>query len=205
MERMVVWIIHNLCIAPLIYHWGYSKISNPKLSAVSSESLEIAKNRYQQGKIALENGRYREAVEELEKAAALLAPQTKLAGDVQIWLVTAYEAAGRNEDAIALCEKLKRHPHFETSKEAKRLHYILTAPKLQRPQEWMTQIPDFSNLSDNKSQAGFAVRATPSQGKTPTQPEIIDLSQVNTKDNRFIWVALVAIALILGSLVWLSF
>ena len=172
---------------------------------MSSESLEIAKNRYQQGKIAFENGRYREAIEQLEKAGALLPPQTRLAGDVKIWLVTAYEAAGKNEDAIALCEKLKRHPNFETSKEAKRLHYILTAPKLQRPQEWMTQIPDFSNISDNKSQASFAVRtSSSSQGKTSTPKEIVDLSQVNSKDNQFIWVALVAIAVIFGSLVWLS-
>ncbi len=172
---------------------------------MSSESLEIAKNRYQQGKIAFENGHYREAVEQLEKAGALLAPHTKLSGDVQIWLVTAYEAAGRNEEAIALCEKLKRHANFETNKEAKRLHYILTAPKLERPQEWMTKIPDFTNLSDNKSPASFAVR-TPqsSRGKASAQPEIIDLSQVNTKDNNFIWVALIAIAIIVGSLLWLS-
>jgi len=173
---------------------------------VSSESSEIAKNRYQKGKIAFENGHYREAVEQLEKAGALLAPHTKLSGDVQIWLVTAYEAAGRNEEAIALCEKLKRHANFETNKEAKRLHYILTAPKLERPQEWMTEIPDFTNLSDNKSPASFAVRTPPSsQGKAPAQPEIIDLSQVNTKDNNFIWVALIAIAIIVGSLLWLSF
>ena len=173
---------------------------------MSSESLEIAKNRYQQGKIAFENGHYREAVEQLEKAGALLAPHTKLSGDVQIWLVTAYEAAGRNEEAIALCEKLKRHANFETNKEAKRLHYILTAPKLERPQEWMTKIPDFSNLSDNKSPANFAVRTSPSsQGKASPQPEIIDLSQVNTQDNHFIWVALMAITIIVASLVWLSF
>ncbi|MDJ0615741.1 MAG: outer membrane protein assembly factor BamD [Calothrix sp. MO_192.B10] len=172
---------------------------------MSSESLEIAKNRYQQGKIAFENGHYREAVEQLEKAGALLAPHTKLAGDVQIWLVTAYDAAGRNEDAIALCEKLKRHPHFEISKEAKRVHYILTAPKLKRPQEWMTKIPDFSNISDNISQASFAVRSPKSdQKKSLPQREIVDLSQVNTKDNRFIWVAAIAITLIFGSLVWFS-
>ena len=34
--------------------------------------------------------------------------------------------------------------------------------------------------------------------------EPIDLSQVNTQDNQFIWVALGVIFLIIGGLIWLS-
>ncbi len=173
---------------------------------MSSQSLEIAKTRYHKGKIAFENGHYREAVEELEKASALLAPNTRLAGEVKIWLVTAYEAGGRSEEAIALCEQLKRHPHFETSKEAKRLVYILKAPKLKRPQEWMTEIPDLGTISDNESKAYFTAKTSKSAvSKKIPEPELIDLSQVDTKDNSFIWVALIAISVILGSLVWFSF
>ncbi|MDJ0737848.1 MAG: outer membrane protein assembly factor BamD [Nostocaceae cyanobacterium] len=172
---------------------------------MSSQSLEIAKTRYQKGKIAFESGHYREAVEQLEKASALLAPNSRLAGEVKIWLVTAYEAGGRTEDAIALCEQLKRHPHWETSKQAKRLVYILKAPKLKRPQEWMTEIPDLGTVSDNESKAYFTVKANKSVGKKkPPEPELIDLTQVDTKDNSFIWVALIAIGVILGSLVWFS-
>ncbi|PLZ78867.1 tetratricopeptide repeat protein [Fischerella thermalis] len=172
---------------------------------MSSESIEIAKNRYQQGRVAFESGLYREAIEQLEKASALLARNTRLSGEVQIWLVTAYEAAGRTDDAIALCEQLKRHPHHETSKEARRLQYILKAPRLQRPQEWMTQIPDFSNLADNKSKISFSANPNKSSGfKKPAERELVDLSQVNTKDNRFIWVALIAIGLTLVSLIWLN-
>lgn len=88
---------------------------------MSAESLEIAKTRYQTGKIAFENGQYREAVENLEKASALLARNSRLGGEVEIDLVTAYEAAGRTDDAIALCERLKRHPHLETSKQARQM------------------------------------------------------------------------------------
>ncbi len=175
-------------------------------SNVSSESLEIAKTRYQQGRVAFESGNYREAVEQLEKASALLARNTRFAGEVQIWLVTAYEAFGRTEDAIALCEQLKRHPHLETSKEARRLQYILKAPRLKRPKEWMTEIPDFSALSDNEGKIRFNANNTKSsKPKQPKEPELVDLSQVNTKDNRFIWVALIVIALTLGSLIWFSF
>ncbi len=174
---------------------------------MSTESLEIAKTRYQTGKVAFENGQYREAIENLEKASALLAPNSRLGGEVEIWLVTAYEADGRTDDAIALCERLKRHPHFETSKQARRMFYILKAPKLKRPSEWMIQIPDLAALPDNELKISVAAKSTKSsvqQKPKPSEREFVDLSQVNTRDNRFIWVALIAIGLTISYLVWLS-
>ena len=88
---------------------------------MSSESLEIAKQRYRNGKAAFENGQYRQAVEELDNACALLPRNTRLGGEIQICLATAYEAAVRNQEAIDLCEQLKRHPYPDTSKDARRL------------------------------------------------------------------------------------
>jgi len=172
----------------------------------SAETLEIAKREYQAGREAFERGQYRESVEHLEKASALLVRNTRLGGEVQIWLVTAYQAAGRQQEAISLCQQLKRHPHAETNKQARRLLYILEAPQLKRPAEWMTQIPDLATLSDNETKSRFAVNNTskPSEPKKPPQPEPIDLSQVNTRDNRFIWVALLISAFILGGLIWAS-
>ncbi|MBD2773485.1 tetratricopeptide repeat protein [Iningainema tapete] len=171
---------------------------------MSSESLEIAKVRYQAGRAAFEKGQYKQAIEQLEKASALLARNSRLGGEVQIWLVTAYEAAGRTDEAIALCEQLKRHPHLETSKEASRLHYILKAPRLQRPQEWMTEIPDLGGVSDNESQIRYAGKDTKGSAKKPDELKFDDLSQINTKDNRFVWVALLAIALTVAGLIWYS-
>jgi tetratricopeptide (TPR) repeat protein len=172
---------------------------------MDSPSLEIAKTRFHNGKVAFEGGQYREAVENLEKASALLATNTLLGGEVQIWLATAYEAAGRTDDAIAICEQLKRHPFPETSKQAKHLQYILKAPRLQRPKEWMTEIPDLGALPDNEGKTTFVAKTTKLPKKQViSEPEIIDLTQVNTKDNRFTWMALIAIALTLGSLVWIS-
>lgn len=173
---------------------------------MSSESLEIAKQRYRNGKAAFENGKYRQAVEELQKACALLERNTRLGGEVQIWLATAYEAAGESQAAIELCEQLKRHPYPETSKEAKRLQYILKAPKLERPKKWMTEIPDLATLSEGES----TIRLATSSKKSSTPQEVeeiefIDLENVNTKDNRFIWLALIVIAAVLISLIWLSF
>lgn len=172
---------------------------------MSSESLEIARQRYRNGKAAFENGKYRQAVEELNKACALLERNSRLGGEVQIWLATAYEAAGQNQQAIELCELLKRHPYPETSKDAKRLQYIFKAPKLERPKEWMTEIPDLGTLSDKSKIRSAASLKKSSTVKEVEEMEFIDLTQVNTQDNRFIWLALFVIAVTLGSLFWLSF
>ncbi|AFY42284.1 tetratricopeptide repeat protein [Nostoc sp. PCC 7107] len=173
---------------------------------VSEQSLEIARKRYHAGRLAFENGQYREAVENLEKASALLVRNSRLGGEVEIWLVTAYEAAGRNEEAIALCKQLQRHPYSETNKQARRLLYILQAPKLKRPSEWMTEIPDLGALSDNESKMRIAPNPPKSSAKKkPAETEFVDLSQVNTKDNRFIWVAITAIGLMISYLTWLAF
>ena len=91
---------------------------------MTNESLELAKSRYQIGINAFENGQYREAVENLEKASALLGKNSRFAGEVQIWLVNAYEAAERSEEAISLCQELSRHPHYEIRQQSKHLLYI---------------------------------------------------------------------------------
>lgn len=172
---------------------------------VNSETLEIVKAEYQAGKVAFERGQYRQSVQHLEKASDLVARNSRLGGEVQIWLVTAYEAAGQKEEAIALCDKLKRHPHSEISKQGRDLLYILQAPQLKRPAEWLTQIPDLGTIADNNAQNRLNLRNTNSQRSPQEQPLPEDLSQINTKDNRFIWAALIVIGLTVGGLVWWSF
>lgn len=174
---------------------------------MSTESLELAKTQYQAGKQPFERGQYRSSVQFLEKAVSLAGANTKLGGEMQTWLVTAYQAAGQQTEAIALCEQLGKHPDLKTREQGKRLLYILKAPKLKTRPEWLTQIPDLTNLNDaegNKPVTRYKPASQPVRPKPSVIPEPIDLTQVNTKDNRFIWVALVAIGLILGSLLWLS-
>ncbi len=173
---------------------------------VNSETLEIVRAEYTAGRVAFERGQYRESVQHLEKASALVARNSRLGGEVQIWLVTAYEAAGQTQQAIALCDQLKRHPDPETNKQARRLLYILQAPQLKRPAEWMTQIPDLGTVPDNENQTRLGSLATTSkrQGQQPL-PEPVDLSGVNTRDNRFIWVALIAIGLTVAALIWMNY
>ena len=171
-----------------------------------SSNLEIVRAEYQAGIAAFERGQYRESVQHLEKSCDLVTRNSLLGGEVQIWLVTAYEAAGRISEAIALCEQLKRHPDLETSKQARRLLYILQAPQLKRPTEWLTQIPDLGTLqgNDTKTRFGSGTATSNRPRQQPQQPEPVDLTQVNTRDNRFIWVVLSALGLTLAGL-WFNF
>lgn len=174
---------------------------------MSSENRENFTIEYQAGKAAFERGQYRQAVQHLESAIALESPSSQLGGEVQMWLVTAYEAVGLQNDAIALCKQLTRHTDPETRKQAKRVLYIMEAPALSKRPEWLTKIPDLTALPEGNEK----YRATSPTGSAkrrpapPKEPEPVDLSKVNTKDNRFIWVALVLAGLTLGGLIWWNF
>ncbi len=160
---------------------------------------------YQTGKTLFERGSYREAVEHLLRAIALVNRNSELGGEIQIWLVVAYEAAGHSSAAIALCRELRHHSDHETRKQSRRLLYILEAPQLKRRPEWLTQIPDLGNVKDLDLSQRQGAGATPprsSRAVAPAKP--LDLSQIKTQDNGFVWVALIAIALILGGLYWFS-
>ncbi|MEM8806704.1 MAG: tetratricopeptide repeat protein [Cyanobacteria bacterium P01_G01_bin.38] len=173
-----------------------------------TEEKEKAKAEYGAGQAAFERGRYREAVEHLERAVAFASRATPLGGEIQLWLVSAYAALGRQPEAISLCEKLVRHPDMETRKQGKRLVYILKAPKLKAKEEWVTKIPDLDNLESGDYRLGQLrydqKPKKPRQPKPKPEPEPIDLSQVNTQDNQFVWVALIGCTLMLGGLWWLS-
>jgi hypothetical protein len=174
---------------------------------VNSETQDLIKTEYQTGTAAFERGDYRQSVQHLEKANSLVTRNSRLGGEIQIWLVTAYEAAGKTTEAIALCKQLRHHPDPQTSKQSRRLLYIMEAPQLSRRPEWLTEIPDLTTLADSEAEfrRGSNLKgATKTPQKRP-EPEPIDLSQVNTKDNLFIWVALIAIGLTLGGLAWFSF
>ncbi|HBE16334.1 MAG TPA: hypothetical protein DEG17_06645 [Cyanobacteria bacterium UBA11149] len=160
---------------------------------------------YQAGKTAFERGDYATSVKRLEIACALIKPNSRLGGEAQMWLVTAYEAAGKREEGIALCQQLSRHPDSETRKQGKRLLYILQAPQLQRPEEWMVKIPDLGGIADRETQYRPSNNSTINSNRDRQKlviPDAIDLTQVNTKDNQFIWVALILIIFLTGVLIW---
>lgn len=171
----------------------------------SVEKLQQIVIEYQAGEKAFERGQYRESVQYLTKANHLAGQNSRLGGEICIWLVTAYEAAGQRQEAIALCRQLQHHPIGKIRKQSRQLLYILEAPRLNLRPEWLTQIPDLSGVNDDPKyrRGGSASSASGSVRPTSTS-EPADLSQVNTQDNCFIWIALLAIALTLGGLIWLS-
>lgn len=167
-----------------------------------ADRQEQFKTEYQTGRYAFECGQYRISVQHLEKASQLIALGTRQGGEVQIWLVTAYQAANQLLEARALCKQLITHPHPEIRKQSKRLLYIIEAPQLKRPREWMSEIPDLSKAAESNDRY---LRGSGTIKKTSVPaPEPIDLSKVNTKDNQFILIALLLVLLILGGTIWLS-
>lgn len=174
-------------------------------SQVPTDRKERAIAAYDRGQAAFEGGEYRQAVVALEEAMQWAHPNSRLGGEIGLWLVNAYSAANEPQRAQTLCEVLTRHPDWDTRKQGKRLLYILKAPRLKLKAEWQTQIPDLTTLEaggDRPSTLG-SYNTRPRRPSRPApEPEPEDLSQINTQDNGFLWAALGAIALLLAGLAW---
>lgn len=155
---------------------------------------------YEMGKKSLENGKYKISVVHLESAKKLADPYTRLGAEIQILLVTAYQALGKREEAIALCQELVKHPNLQTRQKAKEVLYIIQAPKLQRPAEWMSKIPALGDEQATKAQYVTAKKPPKKANPDLELPEI-DPSQIETKDNQFTWFALAIAILTIGSLI----
>lgn len=164
--------------------------------------LEQVKLKYQQAQVLLDRGQYRSSVKTLEEAKSLVDLSSKLGGEVQLSLVTAYQGIDKLDDAIALCEELTRHPNLAIRQQSQRILYILKAPQLKRPEAWMTKIPT-TNSEDNPTPRYV-------QAKPATKPikksslNLEDSSQMDTKDNGFIVLVLGLFIIIIGGLIWLS-
>lgn len=182
-----------------------NSLNQPALDAPK----EMAKTFYQAGKAAFESGQYRQAISMLEKATSLLPNTSILGGEVGIWLVMAQDAAGRYDDAIALCAQLAKHPHAETAQQGKRLLYILKAPKLKTNPECNSKIPDLTQIGDaDFSAPTLSGYPQPKVRKRKPKPDPealtpIDWSQIDTKDNQFVAIALGITTLLLLGWAWL--
>ncbi len=169
---------------------------------MTQENKEEFRLYYEAGKNALERGKYRISIENLEKALKIVGFASHLGGDTQMLLVTAYQAVGERQNAIALCQELTTHPNMLTRKKASEVLYIIQAPELKRPETWMSKIPDLSK-SDRTNPQYITAKKTSRKTQKKLEPEI-DLSQVETEDNRFLWFALILTALTCTSLIWLN-
>lgn len=150
-----------------------------------------------------ERGQYQESIERLQAAGKMVLPASKQGGDVQLWLVNAYQARGDVKTAIALCEKLLKHPFV--NKKARDLLYILKAPVLERPKEWLTEIPDLQRLDESKLSDRYvtAKPKTKPKPKATDEPEI-DPAEIETKDNQFVLIALTVLVVVFGYFAFLA-
>lgn len=168
---------------------------------MSAPNQDAFERKYQAGRQAFERGRYRQSIEQLEAACQLQPRASRLGGEAQLWLVTAYQAAGQTQEAIALCESLQKHPFSTTRQQAKRLLEILKAPTLKRPKEWNVEIPDMTAVSESDPNSRYVPSKSASQKRDrPYQPDPIDPRETDTKDNGFIWIALAIVLLVLAGL-----
>lgn len=173
---------------------------------MSSQSSNVAQAEalFNAGQLAFERGNYRAAVMAFEEGSSLAGGASLLGGSIQLWLMNAYSAAGRQPEAIALGQKLAKHPDTDVRKQSKRVLEILQAPQLNRRADWLTPVPDLSEL-DESDDADFTLsKYTPKKraSSPPPPPEPEDLSKMNTRDNGFLIVAIALIGLIFGSLLW---
>lgn len=177
------------------------------MTAEKTENIEIATVEYQAGRVAFERGSYRESVTHLEKASALTLQNTRLGGEIRLWLVTAYEANGQRNQALELCRQLRHHPHWEVRKQGRRVLYILEAPQLSTRPEWLTQIPDLSQISEDRKVSPYTNSSYPTPKKPPQEPKKVEFklteaNEAGMKDNAFIWVALILLVTILFGFIW---
>ncbi|QCS49474.1 tetratricopeptide repeat protein [Picosynechococcus sp. PCC 11901] len=143
---------------------------------------------FETGKDAFLQGEYRQSIDYFQRTVANLPPYSRESGEVQLWLVSAYQANNQGEKAIALCRELMTHPFASTSQRAQRQLYILEAPKLERPKEWLTEIPSLDNLDPAKSL--YVEGKKKVETKELAIEDFEDLSQIETQDNQFLWWAL---------------
>jgi len=172
--------------------------SEPDADSERDRKAEAAAQLYLGGRSAFESGYYRQAIAQLEKAAALSVKASPIGGEIQIWLVTAYQARGNLDAAQALCRKLTRHPNIETRQKSRRLLAILEAPRLAMRSEWLSEIPDLSKIeeSEDSDKKGTGGTYKPRPIRKLAEPEI-DPSTIVRGDNQFIWVAIAAILAVL--------
>ncbi|MEY2977966.1 MAG: hypothetical protein ACO31I_03685 [Prochlorotrichaceae cyanobacterium] len=156
------------------------------------------------GQKALEQGFPIDAIAAFQAALEQGYPQSYLGGEIQIWLATAYEAAGQHQAALDRCRQLRSHPHASIRKQSADILYIWEAPALQTRPDWVVNIPDLSRVEDNPAPTvGAGVnRQKQRPKKEPVEPQI-DPASINRKDNQFVWVGLGFLTI--AWLIWTQF
>ncbi|MEO1133982.1 MAG: tetratricopeptide repeat protein [Cyanobacteria bacterium J06639_1] len=110
-----------------------------------------------------ERGNYRETLNLLAEALERY-PESAALG---LWQAIATDASGDTETAIELVKPLTQGGDRETRKQASYLLKIWQAPRLARPETWMTDVPSVTTTGDRATvvRTGVAARASDSTAR----------------------------------------
>ena len=168
----------------------------------ASQPTRTVKEWFAYGKTALEQGFYPDAIVAFQRALSQGYPDSHLGGEIQIWLATAYEAAGQNQAARDLCRQLKVHPDVRIRKQSADILYIWEAPLLKTPPDWIVQIPDLSQVEDDPiPSAGAGLSRKTVQPKVPIEEEIPAETPEYRSPHQF---TIVACLIFIATLVFLA-
>ena len=153
---------------------------------------QIATELYQEAVSNFESGNYQQAIALLERARALAILESRLGGDILIWLANSYDAIGKTEEATAMCRSLKKHPVGDIRKSAKYMLGILTAPPLSKLEGVTSEVPILE--SPDTYQSKPVARKTSQNSKDQKPFREVSLEKPNTDNsksiNDFLWVAI---------------
>jgi len=155
---------------------------------------QVASDLYLEAVSNFESGNYQQAIALLERARALVVLETKLGGDILIWLVNSYDAVGRTDEAIAICRSLRKHPTGEVRKLARYMLGILTAPQLSKLEGVVSEVPILRS-TDTYQSTNVARKPSSNNNSQNYQPfRKISLEKPNTDNsnsiNNFLWLAI---------------
>jgi hypothetical protein len=153
-------------------------------------------------------GSYRQVLQQIEMALQHY-PDS---GSLRLWQAITTEALGQTAAAIALTRPLLQHPDPEIAQQARYLVWIWEAPRLRRPPEWLSQIPDLTQLPESRELLPTsALRSRPATAQPaslphnrPDPPEDLEPANPSQLDNRMIWIALGIVLLTTGIGVWIA-
>lgn len=122
------------------------------------------------------------------------------AGTLKLWQALALEAMGRTAEAIALTRPLLKYADADVVDQARYLLSVWEAPRLRRPREWLTEIPDLSHLSEEGWNLTPMLPRKPSSRSHPTEirSQSSDPAPGDRSDNgKMLWVLAIATGLAL--------
>lgn len=152
---------------------------------------------------AIESGFEQGSYNQVMDCIQLALQEYPASGALKVWQALTLEALGRSTEAIQVIRPLCRSPEREVADQARYLLRIWQAPRLRRHSEWLTEIPDLSQLADAEPKSTFVAKrySKPANTGSETKLSATASTDPNSADNRVTWILLV-IVITITTFVW---